>query len=94
MVGCLGGLGRSFSKWAVQRGARRLIYLSRTGAAKPEAQLFLNDLRAQGVHVTIQEGDVLSLQDVKEAVAANDRPIKGVVQGALTLNVYFCIRIL
>ena len=87
MIGCLGGLGRSFSKWAVQRGARRLIYLSRTGAAKPEVQIFLNSLCAQGVDVKVQRGDVLSLQDVKEAVAASDRPIKGVIQGALTLNV-------
>ncbi|KAL8783267.1 MAG: hypothetical protein Q9213_004743 [Squamulea squamosa] len=86
LVGCLGGLGRSFSKWAVHRGARHLIYLSRTGAAKPEAQLFLDSLHAQGIDAKVQQGDVLSLKDVKAAVAASDRPIKGVIQGALTLH--------
>lgn len=30
---------------------------------------------------------MLSLQDIKGAVVASDRPIKGVIQGALTLNV-------
>ncbi|KAL8669472.1 MAG: hypothetical protein Q9168_005934, partial [Polycauliona sp. 1 TL-2023] len=86
LVGCLGGLGRSFSNWMVQRGARHLIYLSRTGANKPEAQLSLEDLRAHGVDAKVQIGDVLNLQDVKDAVAASDRPVKGVIQGALVLN--------
>ncbi len=71
----------------VQRGARHLVYLSRTGATKPEAQLFLNDLQSQSVDAKVQKGDVLNLQDVKDAVSASERPIKGVIQGALTLNV-------
>ena len=86
LVGCLGGLGRSFSKWAVQRGARSLIYLARTGASKPEAQQFLQELRLQGIDVKVVEGNVASLPDVKKAIAASSKPIKGVVQGALTLN--------
>ncbi|KAI4256798.1 MAG: hypothetical protein LQ352_001923 [Teloschistes flavicans] len=86
--GCLGGLGRSFSKWMVQRGARKLIYLSRNGAAKPEAQIFLDSLRAQGVDAKVQKGDVLNLQDVEEAVAVSDGAIKGVIQGALTLHMW------
>lgn len=87
LVGCLGGLGRSFSKWAVQRGARNLIYLSRTGAANAEAQQFLDALQFQGVDAKVVKGDVASLEDVKAAVAISDRPIKGVVQGALALHV-------
>lgn len=71
----------------VQRGARKLIYLSRNGAAKPEAQIFLDSLRAQGVDAKVQKGDVLNLQDVEEAVAVSDGAIKGVIQGALTLHV-------
>lgn len=86
-MGCLGGLGRSFSAWAVRQGARNLIYLSRTGALKVEAQNFLDTLRNQGVDARVVKGDVTSLDDVKAAVCATERPIKGVIQGALTLHV-------
>jgi NADPH:quinone reductase-like Zn-dependent oxidoreductase/SAM-dependent methyltransferase len=86
LVGCLGGLGRSFSSWAVSRGARHLIYLSRTGAAKDEAKVFLNELQARGVHVSVVKGDVTSLPDVQNAVQSSKLPIKGVVHGALTLH--------
>ncbi|KAF2181508.1 hypothetical protein K469DRAFT_589235 [Zopfia rhizophila CBS 207.26] len=86
LVGCLGGLGRSFSQWAVSRGARSLIYLSRTGAAKDEAQIFLDELRSKGVEVSIVKGDVTSLADVQAAVKSSKKPIKGVVQAALTLH--------
>ncbi|KAH8165552.1 hypothetical protein CIB48_g2685 [Xylaria polymorpha] len=86
LVGCLGGLGRSFSAWAVSRGARHLIYLSRTGAAKDEAKIFLAGLRDKGVDVSVVKGDVTSLADVQAAVNSSKQPIKGVIQGALTLH--------
>jgi hypothetical protein len=63
------------------------MYLSRTGAATRTAQLFLDELRQQGIDVQVIRGDVASLGDVQAAVAQQSRPIKGVVQGALTLHV-------
>jgi hypothetical protein len=86
LVGCLGGLGRSFSAWAVSRGARNLIYFSRSGADKDEAKIFLNTLKEKGVNISIMKGDVTSLSDVQSAVKSSKRPIKGVVQGALSLH--------
>lgn len=86
LVGCLGGLGRSFSNWAVSRGARHLVYLSRSGAVSSEAQDFLAGLAEKGVDAKVVKGDVTSLTDVEAAVAAAPSPIKGVVQGALTLH--------
>ncbi|KAI1175676.1 hypothetical protein F4777DRAFT_598427 [Nemania sp. FL0916] len=86
LVGCLGGLGRSFSAWAVSRGARHLIYLSRSGAAKDEAKIFLEGLREKGIDASVVKGDVTSLADVQAAVKSSTRPIKGVVQAALTLH--------
>ena len=86
-MGCLGGLGRSFSAWAVQRGARNLIYLSRTGALNIEAQTFLNTIRSLGVDTKVVEGDVTSLEDIKAAICTTGRPIRGVIQGALNLHV-------
>ncbi|KAI1406986.1 hypothetical protein F5Y13DRAFT_207084 [Hypoxylon sp. FL1857] len=86
LVGCLGGLGRSFSAWAVSRGARHLIYLSRSGAVKDEAKIFLASLRENGVTALVVKGDVSSLADVQAAVKSSKLPIKGVIQGALTLH--------
>ncbi|KAH8198332.1 hypothetical protein TruAng_007487 [Truncatella angustata] len=86
LVGCLGGLGRSFSAWAVSRGARHLIYLSRSGAVGDEARDFVEELGDHGVDVSIVKGDVNSLADVQTAVSSAQHPIKGVVQGALTLH--------
>ncbi|KAI1356404.1 hypothetical protein F5Y01DRAFT_309815 [Xylaria sp. FL0043] len=86
LVGCLGGLGRSFSEWAVSRGARHLIYLSRSGAANDEAKSFLSKLEESGVDASVVKGDVASLADVQSAVDSAQYPIKGIVQGALTLH--------
>ncbi|KAI1858549.1 uncharacterized protein JN550_012596 [Neoarthrinium moseri] len=86
LVGCLGGLGRSFSTWAVSRGARNLIYLSRSGASNEEARAFLETLRQQGVDAYVVKGDVTSMADVRAAVDSAKFPLKGIVQGALTLH--------
>jgi KR domain len=37
LVGCLGGLGRSLTTFMMERGARDFVFLSRSGADKPEA---------------------------------------------------------
>lgn len=85
-MGCLGGLGRSFSRWAIQRGARNFIYLSRSGVSTKNAEIFLAELVNQGINAKVVKGDVASLDDVKAAVASADFPIQGVVQGALALQ--------
>ncbi len=38
MVGCLGGLGRSLSKWMMSRGARKFVFLGRSGLDKEAAR--------------------------------------------------------
>ncbi|KAI9653077.1 MAG: hypothetical protein M1821_007728 [Bathelium mastoideum] len=86
LAGCLGGLGRSFGKWAAQRGARHLIYLSRSGAVTPEMQQFLDELGHLSVETTVIKGDVSFLKDVEAAAKSTSRVIKGVVHAALALN--------
>ncbi|CAO2655100.1 Nn.00g101640.m01.CDS01 [Neocucurbitaria sp. VM-36] len=86
LVGCLGGLGRSFSRWAVTRGARHLTFLSRGGASNEEAQGFIQELRSREIDIQVVKGDVESWEDVSNAVAACNVPVKGVINAALTLN--------
>lgn len=87
MIGCLGGLGRTVSRWMVQRGARRFVFLGRSGTAKPAAKALVDDLEASGARCTVVKGDGCSEKDVIATVAAAEGDIGGVVQAAMSLNV-------
>lgn len=77
----------------VSRGARHFIFLSRSGADKPEAAALVDELRelARSKHtdLTVQviRGDVSVRDDVGRAVLSAIKPIKGVVQAAMVLKV-------
>ncbi|PWY80872.1 ketoacyl-synt-domain-containing protein [Aspergillus sclerotioniger CBS 115572] len=88
LVGCLGGLGRSLSRWMMSRGARRFVFLGRTGLAKPAARLMVEQLEQAGAHCTVMTGDVSLSDDVERAVATAmaDAPLGGVVQAAMGLH--------
>ncbi|RYP20781.1 hypothetical protein DL765_002614 [Monosporascus sp. GIB2] len=89
LVGCLGGLGRSLSGWMFNRGARRFIFLGRSGTEKADAKQFVSRLERAGAHVTVIRGDVSRLQDVNAAVAActsSGHALGGIVQAAMALH--------
>ncbi|KAM0454269.1 hypothetical protein ACHAPV_008542 [Trichoderma viride] len=88
LVGCLGGLGRSLSRWMMSRGARKFCFLGRSGCDKPSAAELVNRLRDAGATVSVVRGDVSEEDHVREAVvaAAKDGPIGGVVQAAMGLS--------
>ena len=77
----------------VARGARHFIFLSRSGADKPEAASLIKDLeeysRRDELNMTIQtvRGDVAKREDVARAVHAAGTPFKGVIQAAMVLRV-------
>jgi len=93
LVGCLGGLGRSLVMWMFARGARHFIFLSRSGADKPEAAMLIEELNAiaakstEDSTITIVRGDVASRADVDRAIAMKKTPIRGVMQQAMFLKV-------
>ena len=86
MVGCLGGLGRSLSRWMMARGARKFIFLGRSGIDKPYAKEFVDDLQAQGAAVEVIRGSVVNYEDVERCVVAARVPIGGVIQAAMNLD--------
>lgn len=88
MIGCLGGLGRSISKWMMARGARNFVFLGRSGLTKPVAKLLVEDLQKQGATVDVVRGDVSRYDDVEQTVrtAAARLPIGGVIQAAMGLS--------
>lgn len=87
MIGCLGGLGRSMSKWMVARGARKFVFLGRSGKDKIPARRLIDDLESSGADCKVIRGDVCNMADVQKAIDAADSRIGGVIQAAMGLNV-------
>lgn len=87
MAGCLGGLGRSMSKWMMSRGARKFVFLGRSGLDKEPALRLVEDLSSNGAECKVVRGDVCNIEDVKRTVAQVDGLVGGVVQAAMGLNV-------
>ncbi|OIW27857.1 hypothetical protein CONLIGDRAFT_619446 [Coniochaeta ligniaria NRRL 30616] len=89
LAGGLGGLGRSIARWMVSRGAKSLIFLSRSGAASDAAQSLVLELEAANCSTHIFPCDVTdkaSLSGVIEICKATLPPIKGCVQGSMVLK--------
>ncbi|KAK5991368.1 Highly reducing polyketide synthase ZEA2 [Cladobotryum mycophilum] len=89
LAGGLGGLGRSMAKMLIDHGARRLCFLSRSGAKSPNAMELVQSLQAQGVQTLVHACDITNPKAVQEAVETCSKelgPIRGVLQCALVLR--------
>ncbi|KAK6210523.1 hypothetical protein LQW54_006131 [Pestalotiopsis sp. IQ-011] len=89
LIGCLGGLGRSLSRWMMTRGARHFVFLGRSGADKPSAARLVYQLEHAGATVGVVRGDVSQAADVTAAVSAclsSGRRVGGVIQAAMGLH--------
>ncbi|KAK8144539.1 hypothetical protein G3M48_005656 [Beauveria asiatica] len=87
VVGGTGGLGKAIIRLLVKMGAKRIVTLSRSGAAAAGMSAFVKEMATAGVQVMAVKGSVLdnsSLDEVK--AAAGDMPIKGVIQAAMALH--------
>ncbi|KAK5625856.1 hypothetical protein RRF57_001572 [Xylaria bambusicola] len=88
ITGGFGGLGRSIIRWMVERGAKYILCLSRSGANNPEAYSLVRELAARGTSVNPVICDVGVQEEVVEAIqkAKNGRPIKGIIHAAMSLH--------
>lgn len=87
LIGCLGGLGRSLSKWMMARGARKFVFLGRSGTDKDTARRLIEDLENNGADCKVVRGDVCNESDVRKVVDQVDGLVGGVIQAAMGLNV-------
>ncbi|KAK3687394.1 KR domain-containing protein [Podospora appendiculata] len=85
-TGGLGGLGRSVASWAVEHGARHLIFLSRSAGKGEHDQAFFDELKSLDCHATAVAGRADSLADVKACIRKSWRPIRGVFHMAMVLR--------
>jgi NAD(P)-dependent dehydrogenase (short-subunit alcohol dehydrogenase family) len=86
-VGGLGGLGRSIATWLTEKGARHIIFLSRSAGNIPQDDPFIMELSALGCMTTMVSGDVCDYNDVVRAVKAAGKSIAGVLQASMVLKV-------
>ena len=85
LTGGLGGLGRLISTWLVERGARSLVFLSRS-ADSTESHGFLRELESTGCTVTVVPGKAESAVDIHKAISKAPSPIRGVIHLAIVLK--------
>lgn len=86
-IGGLGGLGRSIASWMVERGARHIIFLSRSAGNVTSEDPFVKELASQGCSVQTFSGSVSNAKDVRKVVASAAKPIAGVLQASMVLSV-------
>ncbi|KXJ87198.1 hypothetical protein Micbo1qcDRAFT_151968 [Microdochium bolleyi] len=88
LVGCLGGLGRSLTTFMRERGCANFVFISRSGADKPDAARVVADLEQSGAAVSVYRGDAGNAADVDRILAEvrQSHPIRGVVHAAMVLQ--------
>jgi NADPH:quinone reductase-like Zn-dependent oxidoreductase/pimeloyl-ACP methyl ester carboxylesterase/NAD(P)-dependent dehydrogenase (short-subunit alcohol dehydrogenase family)/acyl carrier protein len=87
ITGGLGGLGLVIARGLVERGARRLLLVSRNAPAG-EAQRKLEEMRQMGATVATAQADMSDAARVAELIAAipPELPLKGVIHAAGLLD--------
>jgi NAD(P)-dependent dehydrogenase (short-subunit alcohol dehydrogenase family) len=76
--------------WMVDRGARNLVFLSRSGVQKEEARNLVKELTAEGARIAAYACDLSDedrLRLVLRDVSRDLPPIRGVIQGAMVIQV-------
>ncbi|KAH8744734.1 KR domain-containing protein, partial [Diaporthe sp. PMI_573] len=88
IIGGTGGLGRSLAKRMVQRGARHIVLLSRSGKITDLNEL-IEDSKVAGASIYVTQCDVADEAHLKALVAGWHKrlpPIRGVIHAAMILR--------
>lgn len=89
VAGGLGGFGLETARWLVERGARHLLLLGRSGASSDAARAGVEALRALGAEVVVEACDLADRAAVAEVVqraAGKMPPLRGVLHTAMVLD--------
>ncbi|WDK17260.1 beta-ketoacyl synthase domain-containing protein [Colletotrichum graminicola] len=87
IVGGAGGLGQATGRFLVERGARNLIFFSRSAeeASKNQPQYFM-ELEYLGCRVQAISGSVDKMADVVRMMDSVSSPVAGVLNAAMVLH--------
>lgn len=89
IAGGLGGLGRSIAKWMALRGAKNIIFVSRSGAESKSAKMLLYELHKENVRTEVLRCDIASPEQLHQDLTSLLQvlpPLHGVVQAAMALE--------
>ncbi|MBK8815456.1 MAG: SDR family NAD(P)-dependent oxidoreductase [Methylococcaceae bacterium] len=89
VTGGLGGFGLRTAQWLVEKGAKNLILLSRSGSVTDESQLVLEALEKQSVRVYAKSCDVtdkIALKAVLDNTKYTMPPLKGIIHAATVID--------
>jgi NADPH:quinone reductase-like Zn-dependent oxidoreductase/SAM-dependent methyltransferase len=92
LAGGYGGLGRSLARWMASRGAKNLIFLSRSLASSPEKREMVADVERMGCRIIDHACDVSDMTTLKPLSGdqfSHLPPIKGCIQASMVLRVSF-----
>lgn len=88
LIGGLGGLGQACARWLVEKGARYLVFFSRSASKLSKTnQWFVHELEAFGCHVQTISGNIEDMADASKILSSAIRPIAGVLHAAMVLQV-------
>jgi phthiocerol/phenolphthiocerol synthesis type-I polyketide synthase C len=94
VTGGLRGLGLATAKWLADKGARRLVLISRNGVVGDDAARILAELRSGGVDVETRACDVCDaaqVQSLIDEISTGDGALKGVVHAAAVYDDGFAL---
>ena len=83
ITGGSGSLGLQVARWLVDKGAQKLVLVSRN-QPKPAARETITTLESQGVTVKTVRGDISNYHDVERIVS--NIPLKGIIHSAGVLE--------
>ncbi|KAE9379717.1 polyketide synthase [Stipitochalara longipes BDJ] len=90
LAGGVGGVGRELAQWLISRGAKNLLFLSRSAASGEANRQYLQGLRdGHSINAIAYDCDVadeISLKSALDNVQDAMPPIKGVIIGAMVLK--------
>jgi NADPH:quinone reductase-like Zn-dependent oxidoreductase/acyl carrier protein len=89
ITGGLGALGLAAAGWMVEKGARHLVLMGRSGAASAEQRAALDRLRESGAEVEIARADVAQRAEVAEVlqrIRSTRPPLRGILHAAGVLD--------
>lgn len=88
VAGGLGGLGQAIIHWMADLGARNIIALSRSGRSNVKSVKFADSIARAGINLHIESIDVTDAAQVRSILElTGGKPISGIIQGAMVLNV-------
>ncbi|KAN0092149.1 BcPKS8, polyketide synthase [Hyaloscypha variabilis] len=89
IIGGTGGLGRSMSRWMIEKGARSIVLISRSGTVTGKVANLVEEAKSQGAQIVVKPCDVSDKSQVEKLIKediSNLPPVKGVIHAAMVLH--------